>query len=302
MMCYYPFVVLQLAVTSWSLFAVQGQDPCEFTRWRYQALSHDSACFCDSIANGTICQPNDLCFSVPPEDFVDNEDYDYDEVDFSKFECVLIPCDDVSGNWIWVGRQTPLSANFTAWGTVQVRQNNCQAEFTVVSTNATGIITTTTFYASMTWQEVYALNLFLTEEERDAYESFEGDDPPGSIIPENSYGFIQNFESSAPQCDYYGSFIDTDIQNMEDTGVYGMVRDVGGLFDIGDTIPDSFLYNCPEGFPRQWTKSNDLSAPAPPTSSGFPTPSPSTTPSSGFHVQPLLAFANVLLSLTVLLA
>jgi hypothetical protein len=282
---YYPCVVLQLALLNWSFVVVEAQqDPCVFSRWRYQAVSHDSACICD--ANATLCQPNDLCLSFRGENYVSNGNATTGGIeDYSQYVCLPIPCDDISGTWIWVGGNAARS-DFYVYGTVKVHQNKCHAVVTVetnttLTTNDSNFVDTSgtrtaTFYSYMTWREVYYLNLFTSAGERAAYESYDGDEPPESVIPNNAYSFVQNFESSAPQCVFFGSFVTLGLEADVPLTFGSLTRDVDATYSIGDAIPLSVLGVCPEGYPRQWTETNDMSPPLPP--SPAPTPSPLAPP------------------------
>jgi hypothetical protein len=259
--------------------------------FRAQALPRTEACSCD--VNGTVCQPNDLCFSLPP----DGSEEEFDQFDnatlpadfYDSFECLIEPCDDISGAWVYVDQDRDADT-LTVVATVQIDQTNCEAELTVSTINAT----TTTYYADMTYQGVYLLHVFATKPApgRPDYYDFEA----GTV--RNSSSFLQNSETTEPTCAFVGEF---DGTSAFPKGLYRIAPNVS--YEIGQVLTrEEFPVDCPDGYPRAWTAATTSvtvttsSAPAPmtgqnstgPTASS-PTASPPTMMGGSIPIPPVAA-------------
>ena len=115
---------------------------------------------------------------------------------------------------------------------------------------------------------MWALNLFDSIEARDAWDTYDGMEEPdiGSI----RY-LLQNFESSAPQCEYYGSL-------SADMTMFGaLARDGNKDYVPGDVIESTTsqsLGSCPQGYPRGWTDTTGPAAATTPPTRPTATPPP----------------------------
>jgi hypothetical protein len=258
--------------------------------FRYQALPRTEACSCD--INGTVCQPSDLCFSNAP----DGSDDDFDPFDnvtlpadfYDSFECVIEPCDDISGAWVYVAQDYDADT-LTVLATVQIDQTNCEAELTVSTNNDT-----TTYYADMSHQGFYILHVFATKPapgRPDYYDIEEG-------IVRNSSSFLQNFETTEPTCAFVGEFGGT---SAFPKGLYRIAPNVS--YEIGQVLTrEEFPVDCPDGYPRPWTAATTSvtvttsSTPVPitgqnstgPTASS-PTASPPTMMGGSIPIPPVAA-------------
>jgi hypothetical protein len=229
----------------WSLQVVLAEEEsCAYSLTRGHSLPHDTACACGK----ETCFPNELCYVFP------EQEEPYENFDFSSplNQCLKVLCDDVSGDWIWYGRNKDADGssndNFAVWGTVKVTQTNCQPVLTVSDQSGT----VTTFYALLWWRETYAMSLFGSEEQRDEYES----GGEYSAQSDASIVLLQDFGNGASevQCVYFGSFVNDDV-------TFGtMGRDVDGAWSIGDELSVNEApgnENCPEGYPEGYPSGID---------------------------------------------
>jgi len=245
-------------------------------------LPGDEPCLCRGQTALTVCHPYEICFPVPTAE-AEEMMMEQDEMDEALIEnvfttaldqCVALPCDDLSGHWIWYGRNPRpwIQGDFTVWATVDIEQENC--EFVLTSTSnigADGTILeeaqTRDYYGGMFQpQELTSFALFDTQEDRENFKSLPaGADP--SPMQNNMYIFIQDFGNGAPevQCSLFGNLVykgfasnalPEDVDSFDGT----LARDVAGQFSIGDTIAADGNYGdwdggCPEDYPRPWFSS-----------------------------------------------
>lgn len=136
---------------------------------------------------------------------------------------------------------------FTVWGTVTIEQQNCRKPV-LTHTGAHGHVTT--YYALLSWREIYQIYLFSSKEERAEFR-----DSRDLHISNPTLVFVQDFGNSASdkQCVYFGSF--TDPVGGDGAMVGALGRYSGLEWSIGDTFEEDKAPtngNCPEGYPRQW--------------------------------------------------
>ena len=134
-----------------------------------------------------------------------------------------------------------------------VEQSTCQQPI-VTLTHVSG--TVTTYYALLTWREIYNMYLFLSPEERDAYRNLSVDELEAFVGPTTTPSLIQDFGNGAPaqQCVYIGSFT-SPIGSNDDEQLGTLGRNVNGMWLVGDVLsfdeaPSN--QNCPEGYPHAW--------------------------------------------------
>jgi hypothetical protein len=119
-------------------------------------------------------------------------------------------------------------------------------------TNVNG--TVETYYALLSWREIYSMYLFPSKSDRDAFlnlsiEELEASDEQPTLA------FIQDFGNGAPeeQCVYFGSFTTPIGVSDGQSGTLG--RNVEGVWSVGDILTEveaPMNGNCPEGYPNVW--------------------------------------------------
>lgn len=149
---------------------------------------------------------------------------------------------------------TGTSNDFVVLGTVSIEQSACHTPMLTL-TNANG--TVTTYYALLSWREIYVMYLFTSTEERDDYanlslEELETDNGPPTLA------FLQDFGNSAPlqQCVYFGSFVDF-VGEGESVAILG--RNIDKKWSVGDVLSGDEVpsnQNCPEGYPKAWDQAD----------------------------------------------
>lgn len=282
--------------------------PCKYDEFG-QVDASITPCKCGD--EETVCQANEMCGMTPSdeafEDGTITEDFDPSQIDAATLEglfaegalmCYAAPCDDLSGQWVWHGRnpQPWIPGDFSVWATVNIEQENCQ--FVLSSTSNVGSdgqvldsVETRDYYGVFQLNELTTFNLFDTEEERDAYLSNPLDYLCYSGEGYNQrYIFTQNFGNGGPaiQCSLSGSLVykgfGSDLPDDVDSYSGSLTRDVDGTYSIGDIIAaDSDFVawegggGCPDGYPRPWTADGDnVAETSASPSSSTPTHRPST--------------------------
>jgi hypothetical protein len=205
-----------------------------------------------------ICDPNEYCYANKVND---------------ALICYEITCDDISGDWIWYGKNES-DANSTVWATVEITQENCQAELKVTTVDGGEAAT---HYASLWWREVWAMRLFDSVDARKEHDFFVGSVDGFETLIETLSAFSQDSDKRpADQCEYVGNFAAASDTNGT------LARDVDGTYAVGDVVEKAI--GCPEGYPRGFGDT-DM-----PTSS----PTEATEATSGaFHHASFLVIALV---------
>lgn len=168
-------------------------------------LPGDEPCMC---SKETSCNPHEMCVLYPTEEAEAMLDGDDDFVNTTLIEsifanglmeCYALPCDDLSGRWIWYGRNPRpwTQGDFTVWATVEIEQENCQF---VLTSSSNGLISdemqTRKYYGVLIPQELTSFYLFDTQEGMDNYISsplFDEVDQEGNLLQDHMYIFTQNF-------------------------------------------------------------------------------------------------------------
>lgn len=279
---------------------------CDHNKWTGQIIPQDVPCICDR--KGSVCQPDEFCAVYLSQEALQQEGGELpsdmttlDDIDPALLECRTRPCDDLSGDWIWYGRNPHpwTGGNYSVWATVQATQNNCQVVLTastIVGSGGGGQpddehdgFHTRAYHGEIkALGDVYLLYLFDTEDDLGSFQAAvnggEASTSEDLLGNSNFYFFLQNFGDGAQDkqaCEYFGSLFRKGVVELpESVDSYSgtLARDVGGVFSVGDIIPQNGEYikrfrkdPCPEGYPRGWSARNDSS---PPPNADSDTPSP----------------------------
>ena len=213
------------------------------------AISRDTPCACGAdetlatrggdiptnLASKGYCDPRDFCFQL-----------DSPEI------CYQMPCDDVSGDWLYLGEEKEWTNNWIVLATFTVRQVNCHIEMTITSTLLPEILPAenSSWFGSLVWREIWSISVFASAEDRANYEN----QTIVALHERPPMFLVQDFGNSAPhkQCNYFGSLApntDSGPQMLSRTNNATM-HTIGAIVDYGSD-------DCPSGYPRAWSNTNN---------------------------------------------